>query len=129
MKLSEIAKILGTTFNGNDIEIIGVSDLNHQKTGTIAYVESDKYLNFMEDSPVSAFLLPEGLTSSKKPYISTKKPKESFAKLLDIFDKYKNIKPILKPSPFEVVFCEDHVKIEAGAFLSLLTTVISATIT
>ncbi len=127
MKLSEIAKILDGKLMGEDTEINGVSDLNYQKTNTIAYVESEKFLSQMEDSNVSALLLPEGLTSSKKTYISVKKPKEAFAKLLDIFNKYKNIKPILKPSSFDGVYFENEVKIGKDVFIFPFTTVLSGT--
>ncbi len=128
MKLSEIAKILNGKLNGNDIEVFGVSDLENQFENTIAFVEKDSFLISMENSVVSALLLPSEISSNKKPYISVTKPKEAFARLLDIFNKYKEIKPNLKPSTqFQGVYVEENISIEKNVTIFPFTTILSGT--
>ncbi|MGC8765283.1 MAG: UDP-3-O-(3-hydroxymyristoyl)glucosamine N-acyltransferase [Brevinematia bacterium] len=128
MKLSELAVLLGGRLCGNDIEVSGISDLEIQLAGTIAYVENKKYLKFFENSIVSALLLPAELTAEKKPYLSVEKPKEAFARLLDIFNKYKELRPLLKESEFKDVLIEDEVSFGSGVYIYPFTTILMGSV-
>lgn len=128
MKLGELSRILSGNLFGEDVEISGVSDLEIQREGTIAFVESKKYLEFFEKTAVSALLLPEGLTSSVKPYIQVKDGKEAFAKLLSIFSTYDIKKrPKWQKSDFEGVFMEEGVEIEEDVIIFPFTTILAKT--
>ncbi len=127
MKLSELAILTGGKLFGEDVEITGVSDLENQKKNTIAYVENKNYLSLFENSDVSALLLPSDLISQKKPYLSVEKPKEAFAKLLNAFNNFKDLKPVLKESNFMGVLFEDGVVIKKGVFIYPFTTILKDT--
>ncbi len=117
MKLSEIARIIEGSLNGKDAEILGVSDLDLQKENTIAYAVDAKNLEILEHSPVSAVILPEGLSCASKPFIRTSDPKLAFIAVAGIFTPYKPYRNEIYPA----------VYIEKGAKLGLNVTVLPFT--
>ena len=116
MKLSRIAGIIKGSLNGGDIEITGVSDLEFQIPGTIAFAADRKNFEKLESSEASALILPPGLSSSK-PFIITKNPKIAFSKVLELFNPYKPYKREIYP----------EVYIEKGARIGLNVTILPFT--
>jgi len=100
MKLSEIAKMVNGEFKGEDVEISGVSDLDNQAAGTIAYAENKKNLEKLEASPVSAILIPVELECKSKPFIVSKDVKIAFAKILTIFNPYEKYEHKIYPDVY-----------------------------
>jgi UDP-3-O-[3-hydroxymyristoyl] glucosamine N-acyltransferase len=126
MRLKEIAEKLNGVLNGEDIEIEGVSDLDFQREKTIAFVENKKYLEFFENSPISALILPENIISTKKPYITVKDIKESLAKLLSLFNPYDvRKKPVGIEERYPFVAIEKDVEIDEGVTIYPFTTIMS----
>ncbi|MGA2142134.1 MAG: UDP-3-O-(3-hydroxymyristoyl)glucosamine N-acyltransferase [Brevinematales bacterium] len=117
MKLSAIAAIIKGKLKGKDIEISGVSDLEIQKEGTVAYTVDATNLGILEASAVSAIICPEGMSSSLKPYITCLDPKIAFTKVLEIFSPYKPYRKEIYPG----------VYIERGARVGLRATILPFT--
>ncbi len=89
MKLSEIAQLIGAELNGEDIDITGLSDLDHQRPATLAYADSPRNLEKLAATPVSALLLPLDLPYQGKPTLRLKSPKKAFGALLAAFSPYE----------------------------------------
>ncbi len=89
MKLSEIANLVGGALSGPDAEISGVSDLDRQTPGTIAYAENKKGLDVLAPSPVAALILTPNLECPGKPVIRSDNPRLAFSKVLEAFSPYK----------------------------------------
>lgn len=107
MKLSEIARIVSGELTGTDVEITGISDLEHQKEGGIAYAENKKSLELLSQTTVSALIIPVDMKCETKPYINVKEPKLTFTKVLEIFNPYKPYKKEIYPA----VYIEKGAKI------------------
>ena len=88
MKLSVIANMIQGTLHGSDGEISGISNLEEQSPGTIAFAENKKFLELFENSVISALVLPENLESTKKSFIRVKNSKEAFTSILNLFSPY-----------------------------------------
>lgn len=86
MKLSELAREIGGVLDGADVEITGVSNLDVQAPGTIAYVEDKRKLAVFADSPVSALIVGRDVEYAGKPVVRVDDVKLAFAKLLGLFD-------------------------------------------
>lgn len=89
MKLSELSRFLDGALEGNDVEISGVSGLENQSAGTIAFADNKKNLELLSASAVAALIIPENLVSQNKPAIKLKDPKLAFSKVLELFSPYK----------------------------------------
>ncbi len=100
MKLSELAKILGGKLEGDDIEVGGVSNLDEQKPGTVAYVENAKRLPNFADSCVAALVMDPSVEYSGKPVIRVENIKLAFAKLLGAFDPFGKFPAKVYPNVF-----------------------------
>ncbi len=107
MNLSKIAEKIGGEFNGPDVEITGVSDLESQNENTIAYAENKKNLELLALSQVAAIITLKGMEVNEKPYITVDNPKIAFSKVLEIFSPYKKYKNQVYPN----VYIEKSAKI------------------
>lgn len=119
MKLSEIAALIGADMEGADTVITGLSDLDHQTSGTLAFADSPKNLSVLLKSPVAALLLPPGLECLEKPVLRIQHPKKAFAKLLALFSPYK-------PYPvkiFPMTYIADSAVVGKGVTIMPHTTV------
>jgi UDP-3-O-[3-hydroxymyristoyl] glucosamine N-acyltransferase len=100
MKLSDIAKQINGELTGNDCDITGVSDLDNQNSGTIAYADNKRNLEILSKSTVSAIILPKTLEFSAKPVIHVENPKLSFSKVLEIFSPYRPYRKKMYPNVY-----------------------------
>lgn len=119
MKLSDIAKLVHGTLEGTDVEITGVSDLDNQFPGTIAYADGKKNLDKLKDSPIAALILPKDLSCSGKPVIRVENPKRSFLKVLEAFSPFKEHKREIYPN----VHIEKTARIGKNAAILPFTTI------
>lgn len=107
MKLSEIASLIGGTLEGKDTDITGVSDLDEQFPGTIAFADNKKNLEKLISTAVAALILPAELTCTEKPVIRVTSPKFAFLKVLEKFSPYRDHKKETYPN----VYIEKTAKI------------------
>lgn len=89
MKLSRIAQLVQGSLEGDDLEISGLSNLDKQLKGTIAYADSKKNLHKLAGSEVSALILTPELEYTGKPVIRVTHPKIAFSQLLRLFSPYQ----------------------------------------
>lgn len=88
IKLSEIARLTGGELQGTDCDISGISDLENQQPGTIAYAENKKSSEALSSSAVAALIINRGL-STAKPCVVVDHAKLAFSKVLEYFSPYK----------------------------------------
>ncbi len=100
MKLSEIASVVNGQLVGNDVDIIGVSDLDEQSELTIAYAENKRNLDILINSNVAAVLIKKNMIASGKPVIKVDDPKFAFSEVLEIFNPYKPYKKEIYPNTY-----------------------------
>lgn len=100
MKLSSIADLIGGKMSGEDIEILGVANLENQASGTIAYAEKPKSLKLLSESKVSALIVKEGAEVRGKPFISVENPRLAFQKVLAAFSPYQDYEAKIYPNSF-----------------------------
>lgn len=82
MTLAEVHLISGGELHGPaDLEVGGPVGLEEDSPGGIAFAENATYLLRAEASQAAALLLPKGLASQVKPYISVDSPRVAFFKL------------------------------------------------
>lgn len=98
MKLSEIASLIGGTLEGKDQDITGVSDLDEQFPGTIAFADNKKNLDKLKSTVVAALILPAELPCAEKPVIRVATPKFAFLKVLETFSPYPDHKKEIYPN-------------------------------
>jgi UDP-3-O-[3-hydroxymyristoyl] glucosamine N-acyltransferase len=63
MKLSEMASILGCSFQGQDLEIVGMNTLKDAKENEVSFVSNSKYIKDIKDTNAAAVILSENLAS------------------------------------------------------------------
>ena len=88
MKLSEIAALIHGSLVGDDMEITGVSNLDHQDPKGIAYADSKKNLKILKNTAVAALILNKELEYDSKPVIKVSDAKRAFSILLRKFSPY-----------------------------------------
>lgn len=90
MRVSEIARVLGLEFTGDDVDILSLNSLNRAKNGELSFVESRRYLEELKKSEASAiFVSDEFLEYAPKDCtkIITQTPHLSLAKISKEFAK------------------------------------------
>ncbi|MGK7906334.1 MAG: UDP-3-O-(3-hydroxymyristoyl)glucosamine N-acyltransferase [Synechococcus sp.] len=86
MLISEIAERLSCTWDGKDVEILGVAALNEAQAGQLTFISDPKYLPLLEQTNASAVILddktpaPLGVTCLRTP-----SPRLAFAKVIEWF--------------------------------------------
>ncbi len=99
MKLSEIASRLGLSYQGEDIEIEGVSGLDHPAPKTIGFIENKRMATEAENSVIAAFIVPEGVTLTK-PFLVAKEPKYTFSLVVEWFSPYQPYEVGISPQAY-----------------------------
>lgn len=86
MKASELAKILGGTLEGKDVDIVACAGLEEARKGDLSFCKDPKHVKLVQDTLASAVLLPkdwaEGAPCS---IIRVKEPNEACMKAAEIF--------------------------------------------
>ncbi|MCF6330574.1 MAG: UDP-3-O-(3-hydroxymyristoyl)glucosamine N-acyltransferase [Sulfurimonas sp.] len=59
MKLKEIARIVGTEFSGNDIDIVSINTLQNASSNEISFISSSKYIKDIKNTTAGAILVDE----------------------------------------------------------------------
>lgn len=92
MKLSEISNLVGGQIVGDgNTEIYGIASLEEANKGDISFLANRKYLNLINTSKASGFLLPKGEWNFKIPFILCENPYHAFALVLQQFHKQVRI--------------------------------------
>ncbi|MBI1977555.1 MAG: UDP-3-O-(3-hydroxymyristoyl)glucosamine N-acyltransferase [Candidatus Omnitrophica bacterium] len=85
--LNELAQIVQGTVVGNGaIKITSVTGIELPLPGGLAYLTEAKKLAEVENMPLAAVIVPEGVQSAKKPVIQSQNPKLAWAILLGLFN-------------------------------------------
>lgn len=133
-RLKEISDIVGATIIGNpEIEINSVKPIENAGTGTISFVTEDKYLRYLDDSDVSAVIIPEKLQTnvngSSISFLVVENVYQALAKLLGKMeqDSIENsgISHLAFVSPD--VILNDNVAIGAFSYISAFAMIGSGT--
>ena len=81
LRLSELSKKINCRLHGEDCLIENVADINHAKTGQLAFVYNPKYLDDIKASKASAIIIKEEwLESCNKAALISDNPRLAFAK-------------------------------------------------
>jgi UDP-3-O-[3-hydroxymyristoyl] glucosamine N-acyltransferase len=128
MKLSEIAKIIGAEFHGDDKEIVSMNTLKDAREDELSFVANKKYVKDIADSQAGAILV----TEDTKAYV----PKNSVALVVDdtywqmaVLSKYF-ASPIEDENAAEAVVSEGSIiattaTLAKGAFIGKNTRVMA----
>lgn len=84
--LNELARLIqGTVIGDGNLKISNITSIEHPKAGSLAYLNEPKRLTEIEQTSVSALIVPLEIKSSKKPLIQASNPKLAWAILLSLF--------------------------------------------
>jgi len=119
MKLSEIARLINGTLKGVDCDISGISNLDSQTVGTVAYADNKKNLDILVKSSVSALIIPGNFECTEKPVILVDDPKLAFSKIIVYFSPYKPYPETIFPH----VFIEGTVTLGKGVTILPFTSI------
>ncbi|QKF64673.1 UDP-3-O-(3-hydroxymyristoyl)glucosamine N-acyltransferase [Campylobacter corcagiensis] len=113
MKISEICKILGAKFSGDDMDITGLNSLDIAGDGELSYCDSPKNAKFLKNTKASAVLVNSALTSDVPngvKAVAYDNPHLGFAILSKYFAKelLRDNKPAL---------ISDFAKVMSGAYV------------
>lgn len=127
MKLQEIAQIVGCTFAGDSVEIIGINTLHDAKEGEISFLSDGKYEKDLATTKASAVILPAAKANllpedvvalpSDEPYMALAKLSKFFAKPL----RSSEVEPLIGTDT--VVYPTAHI--ENGARIGMNCTIMS----
>ncbi|PSR18758.1 UDP-3-O-(3-hydroxymyristoyl)glucosamine N-acyltransferase [filamentous cyanobacterium CCP3] len=132
MKFSTIAdKIQITTASslatdpGHDPEIAGVAAVDQASTGTLSYIEGDKFAAFVAKTQASALILPQNpamqaqATERGMAWLSTPDPRLAFARAIALFYTPYQPGPGIHPSAVidPTAVCGEQVSIGANAVI------------
>jgi len=118
MKLGEIAKTLGLTLHGGDLEIKGVAQIESAGGVEIAFLADKKASALLSSSKAGAFILPEGVLVDR-PFITAKVPLLTFAKVMELLHPERRPEPIIHPS--SVIADDVHLgdSVHVGPFVAI----------
>jgi len=86
MKLNEIAEITGGELHGDgNVEIDGVASLEDATAGGIAFLAEARHSDKLASSEAAAFILPKGVLSEDRPFISSDNPFLAFVEVMHLF--------------------------------------------
>lgn len=125
-KVSELAKLIGGTAVGDDVDITGLKSLEDAGEGDVTLLFSKKKVDKAIASGASCFIVPEKENISiGKPVIVVKEGKPALAKLIDIFYPQEKLEAcisttaVVHPSVYmgEGVVIEDKVVVGKNAHI------------
>ncbi|NOZ04306.1 MAG: UDP-3-O-(3-hydroxymyristoyl)glucosamine N-acyltransferase [FCB group bacterium] len=84
--LQELASLVGGTVVGNpELEIAGVSEIQHGQPGTLTFLSNPKYKKYLADTKATAVLVADGDLLGTKAGIVVKNPQLAMTKILARF--------------------------------------------
>lgn len=100
MKLGQVALALGANLEGGsaDLEITGVSGLEHAAVGQIAFVANPKYAALAKTTLASAVIVDEKFPALATPLLRCKNPYLAFARALELFYQPPRYAPGIHPT-------------------------------
>lgn len=94
MRLSDVAKRIGGTLVGADVEVADLCSARHPKAGCLAYAETRKTAELLQSSEAAAILCPPLDSPLSKPMVTVAQPREGLARALALF------RPAGTPAPY-----------------------------
>lgn len=86
MKASELAKILGGTLEGKDVDIVACGGLEEARKGDLSFCKDPKHVKLVQETQASAVLLPKDWDQGAPcSIIRVKEPNEACMKAAEIF--------------------------------------------
>ena len=86
MKASELAKVLGGTLEGADIELVACGGLEEARPGDLSFCKDPKHVKLVESTKASAVLLPKDWDHGAPcSIIRVKDPNDACMKAAEIF--------------------------------------------
>lgn len=86
MKASELAKILGGTLEGKDVDIVACAGLEEARRGDLSFCKDPKHVKLVQETAASAVLLPKDWDNGAPcSIIRVKEPNEACMKAAEIF--------------------------------------------
>ena len=102
MKLSELAKVTGATFNSTDgeIEIVGAAGLDQAQAGQVTFLSNPRYTSRVNDTAAAAIYLAEDaqISRSDLAVMRAKDPYLAFTRALIAFQPKREFKSLRAPS-------------------------------
>lgn len=86
-KLSEIAKLLNLTLQGDDIEVVGVNTLQHASPNEISFLANFKYVHQLVTSQAGAIILSKEYADRVPQALISTEPYRDFGRALSLFSK------------------------------------------
>ena len=98
LKLSQIAAIIGGSFFGSDISVMGLSVPENQQENTICMINVQTNAHFVKDGKAAAYMVTDKVSiETDKPVITIKDARQALVKLMIAF--YPPEKTVHKISP------------------------------
>ena len=86
LKLSQIAALLGGSFQGDDVSVNGLSVPEYQQKGTVCMINNQAKASLVNCGEAEAYIVTDKVTvETDKPVISIKDPREALVKLMIAF--------------------------------------------
>ena len=100
MKLSDIAKALTARIDNADpdIEITGVSGIEHARAGQLTFVSNPKYNVIAKTTKASAVIVAENFPAISSGMLRSKNPYLAWAKAIELFYRPPNYPPGIHPT-------------------------------
>lgn len=99
IKLSELAKQIGCSLQGEDCSIKNVADINHAGKGDLVFISNSKYKSSLVSSKASAVISKkEWLDDCELPALLTDDPRLAFAKAATLLNPSMSVKGGIDPT-------------------------------
>ncbi|MEZ7892814.1 MAG: UDP-3-O-(3-hydroxymyristoyl)glucosamine N-acyltransferase [Candidatus Wallbacteria bacterium] len=120
--LEKLSEYLGEKYYGNgSILISGVAGINEAAAGDITFAVKPKYIKFLDVSKASAVIISPDVkeVDVKVPYIISKNPYYTFARVLEFFYPKKEQKSFVSPQAFIAASAKvgKNISIYPGVFI------------
>ncbi len=84
MLLSELAKLLGLRFEGQDVEVSSVAGLENAGRGQLSFLANPRYTRKVYTTQASAVIVPADFPDPQIPHLKSKNPYLSFAQAMEL---------------------------------------------
>jgi UDP-3-O-[3-hydroxymyristoyl] glucosamine N-acyltransferase len=98
MKLSQIASRLNAQLEGTDVDITGVSGIEHAADGHLTFISNPKYASQAATTNASALIVDDKFPAGQVPLLRAKNPRLAFARAIEIFYQAPKYSPGVHPT-------------------------------
>jgi UDP-3-O-[3-hydroxymyristoyl] glucosamine N-acyltransferase len=101
MRLSEVAKRVGGTLDGDDVEVRGIAGIDAAGPGDLTFLDNPRYLALLAESKAAAVIVGRDAQTGGKPAVRVASPRIAFAIALEAF--HPPVRPPVGVHPTAVV--------------------------